>query len=61
MTFTIFNFQVVRLSSKTFNYNAIDRAKTTTKKNINRNFPQLGKRFHRLGLPHKVSKTWTIS
>ncbi|XP_052227225.1 phosphatidylinositol 4-kinase type 2-beta-like isoform X2 [Dreissena polymorpha] len=45
--------KVVRLSSRTFNYNAIDRAKATTKKNIAENFPQLGKRFHRIGLPPK--------
>ncbi|WAR22434.1 P4K2A-like protein [Mya arenaria] len=50
--------KVVKLSSRTFNYNAIDRAKATTKKNINRNFPQIGKKFHRLGLPNKDADFW---
>ena len=48
-------FQVVKLSSKTFNYNAIDRAKSSTKKNIQEHFPQVGRRFRRIGLPPKVS------
>ena len=49
-----YNLQVVKLSSRTFNYNAIDRAKASTKSNINKSFPKIGKRFHRLGLPPKV-------
>jgi len=46
--------KIVRLASETFNYNAIDRAKAVTKKNINEKFPQIGRRFHRVGLPPKV-------
>jgi len=46
--------QIVRLASETFNYNAIDRAKSVTKKNITEKFPQIGRRFNRLGLPPKV-------
>ncbi|KAL3865318.1 hypothetical protein ACJMK2_006935 [Sinanodonta woodiana] len=45
--------KVVKLTSKTFNYTAIDRAKSTTKKNISERFPTVGKRFHRIGLPPK--------
>ena len=50
----MFFFQVVKLSSRTFNYNAIDRAKSSTKKNIQEHFPQVGRRFRRIGLPPKV-------
>ncbi|ESO04626.1 hypothetical protein HELRODRAFT_191658 [Helobdella robusta] len=46
--------RVVRLASKTFNYSAIDRAKSKTKTNLNEKFPHLGKKFHRLGLPLKT-------
>ncbi|ESO03605.1 hypothetical protein HELRODRAFT_79999 [Helobdella robusta] len=46
--------KVVKLASPTFNYSAIDRAKSLTKKNITEKFPQIGRRFHRLGLPPKV-------
>lgn len=46
--------KVVKLASMTFNYNALDRAKSRTKKNITEKFPQIGRRFHRLGLPPKV-------
>ena len=47
--------QVVKLASETFNYNAIDRAKSRTKKNVAEHFPEIGRKFHRLGLPPKVS------
>lgn len=46
--------KVVKLASETFNYNPIDRAKSTAKKNIVDKLPQIGRRFHRLGLPPKV-------
>jgi len=46
--------QVVRLASETFNYSPIDRAKSVTKRNITDRFPQIGRHFHRLGLPPKV-------
>ena len=45
----------MRLASDTFNYNAIDRAKSKTKKNVAERFPEIGRKFHRLGLPPKVS------
>jgi phosphatidylinositol 4-kinase type 2 len=45
---------VVRLVSGTFNYSAIDRAKSRTKKNVNERFPSVGRHFHRLGLPPKT-------
>ena len=47
--------QVVHLVSETFNYNAIDRAKSKTKKYTSERFPAVGKRFHRIGLPPKVN------
>lgn len=46
--------KVVRLASETFNYSAIDRAKSRTKRNVTEKFPKIGKRFHRIGLPPKV-------
>lgn len=52
--------RVVHLSSKTFNYNAIDRAKSKTKKYTNEHFPAVGKRFHRIGLPLKVGSMQTF-
>ena len=50
-----FVFQIVKLASETFNYNAIDRAKAMTKKNLLQKVPAVGKRFHRIGLPPKVN------
>ncbi|XP_064599964.1 phosphatidylinositol 4-kinase type 2-alpha-like [Liolophura sinensis] len=46
--------KVVKLASETFNYSAIDRAKSRTKKNIYHRYPAVGKHFHRIGLPPKV-------
>jgi len=46
--------RVVKLFSKTFNYSAIDRAKSRTKRNVNERFPKVGKHFNRIGLPPKV-------
>ncbi|KAK6174357.1 hypothetical protein SNE40_017652 [Patella caerulea] len=46
--------KVVKLASKTFNYNALDRTKVTVKKNIGDNMPSVAKHFKRLGLPPKV-------
>ena len=40
------SFQVVKLASETFNYSAIDRAKSKTKKNVAERFPELGRKFH---------------
>jgi len=52
--------RVVHLSSKTFNYNAIDRAKSKTKKYTSERFPAVGRRFHRIGLPPKVGSMQTF-
>ncbi|XP_074642686.1 phosphatidylinositol 4-kinase type 2-beta-like [Tubulanus polymorphus] len=52
--------KVVRLASETFNYNAIDRAKSRTKRNIAERLPELGRKFHRLGLPPKVGSFQTF-
>lgn len=46
--------KVVRLASETFNYSAIDRAKSRTKKNVLERFPKVGRHFNRIGLPPKV-------
>lgn len=46
--------RVVKLFSKTFNYSAIDRAKSRTKRNVSEHFPKVGKHFNRIGLPPKV-------
>ncbi|XP_061186377.1 phosphatidylinositol 4-kinase type 2-alpha-like isoform X1 [Saccostrea echinata] len=48
------NTKVVKLASDTFNYNAIDRAKSRTKHSIMTKVPAVGKKFHRLGLPPKT-------
>ncbi|KAA0198278.1 Phosphatidylinositol 4-kinase type 2-beta [Fasciolopsis buskii] len=49
--------KVVRLVSESFNYSAVDRAKSRTKQHVASRFPELGRHFHRLGLPPKVSKS----
>ncbi|ESP00418.1 hypothetical protein LOTGIDRAFT_140716 [Lottia gigantea] len=46
--------KVVKLASKTFNYNAFDRTKASAKQNLYENVPAVGKHFKRLGLPPKV-------
>lgn len=54
-TYNHYFMQVVRLSSETFNYTDIDRLKSRTKQSILQKVPAVGKRFHRIGLPPKVS------
>lgn len=44
---------VVSLAAPTFNYNAIDRAKARTKERIRSRYPDLGRKFRRVGLPPK--------
>ena len=46
--------QVVHLVSSTFNYSAIDRGKSRIKQEISVHIPEIGRKFHRLGLPPKV-------
>ncbi|KAJ8262309.1 hypothetical protein GJAV_G00165010 [Gymnothorax javanicus] len=46
--------KVVYLVSETFHYNAIDRAKSRGKRYALEKVPQVGRRFHRIGLPPKV-------
>ncbi len=43
--------RVVKLSSESFNYLAIDRVKSRTKQNLANRFPNM--RFDRIGLPPK--------
>lgn len=49
------SFQVVYLASETFNYSAIDRVKSRGKRLALEKVPKVGQRFHRIGLPPKVS------
>ncbi|XP_054717200.1 phosphatidylinositol 4-kinase type 2-beta-like isoform X1 [Uloborus diversus] len=46
--------KVVRLVSESFNYSAIDRAKSRTKRNICEKFPRYRCHFNRIGLPPKM-------
>ncbi|XP_058049207.1 phosphatidylinositol 4-kinase type 2-beta [Ahaetulla prasina] len=46
--------KVVWFVSETFNYSAIDRAKSRGKKYALEKVPKVGKKFHRIGLPPKV-------
>ncbi|XP_018421645.1 PREDICTED: phosphatidylinositol 4-kinase type 2-beta isoform X1 [Nanorana parkeri] len=46
--------KVVLLVSETFNYSAIDRAKSRGKKYALEKVPTVGRKFHRIGLPPKV-------
>ncbi|XP_076992638.1 phosphatidylinositol 4-kinase type 2-beta isoform X1 [Tamandua tetradactyla] len=46
--------KVVRLVSETFNYSAIDRAKSRGKKYALEKVPKVGRKFHRIGLPPKI-------
>jgi phosphatidylinositol 4-kinase type 2 len=52
--------KVVRLASETFNYLPLDREKARAKKIVNEKFPQVGKHFHRIGLPPKVGSLQTF-
>ncbi|KAI3413908.1 hypothetical protein GPALN_011382 [Globodera pallida] len=44
---------IVALAAPTFNYGRIDRTVTSTKEQIARNYPDLGRHFKRIGLPPK--------
>ncbi|EYC37241.1 hypothetical protein Y032_0812g2470 [Ancylostoma ceylanicum] len=44
---------VVELAAPTFYYGRLDRAKARTKERIQSRYPDLGRRFHRIGLPPK--------
>ncbi|XP_071073254.1 phosphatidylinositol 4-kinase type 2-beta isoform X2 [Dasypus novemcinctus] len=46
--------KVVWLVSETFNYSAIDRAKSRGKKYALQKVPKVGRKFHRIGLPPKL-------
>ncbi len=48
--------KVVRLASDTFNYLRIDREKARAKRVVSERFPKVGRHFHRIGLPPKVSQ-----
>lgn len=53
--------QVVYLASETFHYSAIDRAKSRGKKYALEKVPKVGRRFHRVGLPPKVTNNYNSS
>ena len=42
------------LAAESFNYSALDRAKARTKSRVSQHFPQIGRKFNRIGLPFKV-------
>ncbi|KAL3123647.1 hypothetical protein niasHT_005675 [Heterodera trifolii] len=44
---------IVALAAPTFHYGRIDRTVTSTKEQISRNYPDLGRHFKRIGLPPK--------
>ena len=48
---------MVKLASDTFNYTRIDREKAHLKQMVSERFPKVGRKFHRLGLPPKVSSS----
>lgn len=48
--------RVVKLVSETFNYPRIDRQKARMKRAIMEQFPNVGLRFNRIGLPPKVKQ-----
>lgn len=51
---------VVSLAAPTFNYSAMDRAKARTKERLRARYPDLGRRFRRIGLPLKVVTLFRI-
>ena len=46
--------KVVLLASHSFNYMRLDREKSRAKKMVYDKFPNVGKHFHRIGLPPKI-------
>lgn len=50
--------KVVRLAGPTFNYSKIDRYKAKKKAEIMDKYPQVGRKFKRLGLSPKVKALW---
>ncbi|KRZ95925.1 Phosphatidylinositol 4-kinase type 2-beta [Trichinella sp. T8] len=52
--------KVVRLAAPTFNYSRIDHAKAQTKQRIMEKYPNIGRHFHRLGLPRKIGSLQTF-
>uniref|UniRef100_A0A2P2HXF0 Phosphatidylinositol 4-kinase type 2 n=2 Tax=Hirondellea gigas TaxID=1518452 RepID=A0A2P2HXF0_9CRUS len=52
--------KVVKLASETFNYTRFDREKTRAKKIVSERFPNVGRHFHRIGLPRKVGSFQTF-
>ena len=45
--------RVVWLAAESFHYGRIDRATTKAKRSMSQRFPEIGRKFHRLGLPLK--------
>lgn len=47
--------KVVWLASPTFSYSGLERRKAESKTKVAESCPKIGRRFHRIGLPTKVS------
>ena len=56
---TMLQKKVVWLAAESFFYGQIDRATTKAKRSMSERFPEIGRKFHRLGLPPKVTMTMT--
>jgi len=52
--------RVVWLAAETLYYGKIDRAATKAKRSMSERFPEIGRKFHRLGLPLKVGSFQTF-
>ena len=50
----------MKLASETFNYTRFDRQKSRAKKIVSERFPNVGRHFHRIGLPRKVGSLQTF-
>jgi len=52
--------RVVWLAAESFFYGQIDRAATKAKRSMSERFPEIGRKFHRLGLPPKAGSFQTF-
>lgn len=52
--------RVVWLAAESFYYGQIDRAATKAKRSMSERFPEIGRKFHRLGLPPKAGSFQTF-
>jgi len=52
--------RVVWLAAESFYYGQLDRAATKAKRSMSERFPEIGRKFHRLGLPPKAGSFQTF-